>query len=802
MHECDSTTARVEDGALALVHDSGDRETVRSCCLQRSALLQDILATSEGREDVKIPICIESLTAWVKHIDRASTDAESPSTGRRRSDDQAELGNPQTHINHLLQLLMAADVLIDQQTLSSVAKELAAALQSCTDPDTLSALVQKAAASLPEHLLLASLRHLPLPHCLAQLPPTIHAQALRAHHPSIDASHSLTLHHLPLSSTQPALAATATLTCLRDFSCAGLTLPRNPSPALHPISSLLALTFLSLSDTGLSEAGAGALAAVLPAMRLLASLDLSGNGLTARAMQLLAPAFAECPSLARLNLLNTLPFSHAGADSIGALAASMPALGSLTSLSVGGRGSMKVQDVDADWANPPHTLLRSLGGLTHLQDLAIDHDAYIRSSDARAAAAALAALTQLRTLRCTVPRVTAWEEECFFEAGWVDDCEERAAWRDLAAALGTLTQLTALQLKFAVTDELSDAVRPLSPWLLAAGRLAQLQCLVLADMSGHAEVSNSLCEALPQLQGLTRFEVRGEWSVCSGLVGVAAVVCALPSLRALHMPVSTAHTKAACRDALLAATHLDDLTTEMHVVVNGITPLDVTPWLPLAAAAERLSCLVSVGDEQLRPLVPVIAGHGVLRALQVAAYVSPQHGVLRGVLHAAAKPASIRSFELALWDDEVNDGGGSMPAVPETLRQFVNPGVTALALAGTPSRDAQPPVTCESGVAMTALRSLQCMCVADAHDVCMPALPQLALHTLVIHQVCGNELPLLRELLGHLRHLRLLHIWDTAPLARLAVADQLRDSVMAMPACDHAICGGLDMKQRTVRNTA
>eukprot|EP00892_Ulva_mutabilis_P001965 jgi/Ulvmu1/1176/UM108_0002.1 len=430
---------------------------------------------------------------------------------------------------------------------------------------------------LPQHLLLETLADVPLPHILLHLPPHTHPLALRAHHPSTDTTRALTISHLPVEAMHALVSAAAKLTHLRTLSLAGLTIPEyDDHGSLTPLTSLQALTGINVSNTGLGGRACplNALNHALPAMPLLATLDLSDSVLDDCAMETCLNLFHICSSVESLSLLRAFPASESGFYGLELLADCTIDMPGLTALSVGGRGNTEslCWDFTEECTRAPLKFVRSMTRLAGLRELTMAVHACVSPDNALAMAGALAAKTQLVGLRYTVPSPDDWDPD----EGTNDDQAVRRVWGALARAVGLRMRLTALKLCFDEGD--LDHVR--APWMAAVSHLTRLCCLSLRES----------------------FEV------------IATAACALRGLRQLHIPIFTVqHSDAGCR-ALLAATHLEQLAGDMHVVTGeDEQSFDVTPWLPLLPAP-RACCAM-----WMRPLVSVVAAHSTLRSLHVRA---------------------------------------------------------------------------------------------------------------------------------------------------------------------------------------
>eukprot|EP00892_Ulva_mutabilis_P005924 jgi/Ulvmu1/3703/UM170_0009.1 len=126
---------KVKGGSVTLVQGSEETEVVPPDCVRRSALLQDILATSSQLpEDVIAPVSVRAFRVWIQHVNKSGTSATMQQTCSGLShcnDDPRESGMKQQHLEGLLGLLKTADVLIDDMTRTGVAARLADVVQNC-----------------------------------------------------------------------------------------------------------------------------------------------------------------------------------------------------------------------------------------------------------------------------------------------------------------------------------------------------------------------------------------------------------------------------------------------------------------------------------------------------------------------------------------------------------------------------------------------------------------------------------------------------------------------------------------------
>eukprot|EP00892_Ulva_mutabilis_P002167 jgi/Ulvmu1/11951/UM082_0030.1 len=268
------------------------------------------------------------------------------------------------------------------------------------------------------------------------------------------------------------------------------------------------------------------------------------------------------------------------------------------------------------------------------------------------------------------------------------------------------------------------------------------------------------------LQHLSSLSLRCPHSHEATCDDAVVAACALPRLRRLHAPIYTQYSTDSCRVALLAATQLTVLTADMHVMqTHPDRPDAVSPWLPLAAAATSLRIDSLRTDTFLAPLVPIVAGHVTLCTLCVRAMQNPFEKALWDLLTAATRLPSLDTLEVYVaWEHRAAiAAGAALPSCIYLLRPLLSLGLTSLRLRGlvmlmpgVAEHHAREAV--RGAAVLTGLRQLACETVPQAYATCMPALPQHGVHALAIVVVTPDDVPLLRELLDHLRHLRKMHI--------------------------------------------
>lgn len=476
---------------------------------------------------------------------------------------------------------------------------------------------------LPEHLQLLLFSHIPLTHLLGHLPADCHPLALHAHSPSIDAAASLHIPFIPFPLVPAALRAATWHTHIHHLSLSGLTLPSDSKPCMRHLLAFTALTSLCLSNMSLRQPTAAAVAAILPALHTLLSLDLSSNLLAAPLMHALTPALGRCTALRTLNLWDTLSVAADAGPCLPPLAAALRQMPHLSSFSAGvcrwnPRGA---QRLDAAGCDNLLATLHHLPALQHLRLAIVGRDAPEAMPDDVPAAPAvldhLTQLTQLQSLFCAVPPLAATSQP---------------------SRLGAhLTALTSLHLDFHPQSHQRTAyaaaahASALLPDLLHLHDL-WLRVPIPSEHEHATEPCRTLAEVLPRMRRLTRLQLlAGEMDVYNtvvvepGGVSIADVVEAaalLPQLRVLHVPVSAVagvHERAV--KGLLRASERVQLSLDAYVRVWDDSPLPMPAYAPLFPYARTVDLWCCAGQDELQPLA---AGRGAftqLRELQIEAVV-------------------------------------------------------------------------------------------------------------------------------------------------------------------------------------
>eukprot|EP00892_Ulva_mutabilis_P011431 jgi/Ulvmu1/8660/UM046_0065.1 len=255
--------------------------------------------------------------------------------------------------------------------------------------------------------------------------------------PSIHST--LILPPLPLRLLPCVCAAAASFSHLRSLSLADHVLsPHDASLALL-LRALPALTALSLADSGLRAACGRALAAALPRLPHLQSLDLSSNRLPRRAYQGLCSGLRMLRTLTELQLRETVASNVP--DNMHALADALLGLPALAALSIGGFGTQHKLPWTSLFMRALAKLLRAVCAAAALTELELRFDegrCHAASAELAVVVASLAHLRQLRRLSLGVPVVTVIEFE-------VPACE----WA-LGRSLAAPSHLTELQLHMSV----------------------------------------------------------------------------------------------------------------------------------------------------------------------------------------------------------------------------------------------------------------------------------------------------------------------------------------------------------------
>eukprot|EP00892_Ulva_mutabilis_P004627 jgi/Ulvmu1/2536/UM139_0004.1 len=741
---------RVEGEKLKLACGS-EEEAVPSPCVRRSRLLQDILVGSDLKGDALLPIGADAARAWMQHVNGTTTpvatktcsctagvfhssDASEVDGENEHLNDALKADSERVHMNDLLGLYMAADILIDDTTKAHAAAELGALLQSCAEeqsaaisiccnhntdhrrasraPRPCSHLSRAPPALSPPHAKHSVLfcgprsspfrrrQRRPLPRALPPAPRRHAARPRRCSHP-----------HPPL---QPLL-------CRPDSPVQPRHHHRGPlrPPGTHRPQRLQHTLVGGRCDRPCRHAAVPAPPGQPRPQQECYDHDTD-------TMRALAPAIAECLSLRRLNLLQTMPLTSDGYSTMHVLAQSATALAHITSLAVGSRGCRHYDG--ADYSSTPHDVLCSLACLPLLQTLDLDLSSWAAASDAAAISVALPELAQLESLGYTVfglpdDETSQSGSEVDFGVAGNDADVCGSPWWDCGAALGKLTALRALELRF---DGCWPQLKQ-EPWLLAIGSLVHLRRLHLDFTDG--DVSDTDAATLPAtlalLTNLTQLRVFRNIVVSISndhdpdLAGVASVACALPKLQTLHIPVSTESTDA-FRQTLLNATHLKSLTVCMCTGSLDGSGVDIIPWLPLVPAATSL-CIDVYGhvggddhSEWMRELAAAIADSSSLTSLcfrwPCAWCMRHQPRAHEEILRAAAGLPGLRKLctKFGECDTEGITVHSSDVHRMSGLTDLNVSGRTLIAERGA------------NGVeAMTSLRSLSCIEVSVARAVCI-----------------------------------------------------------------------------------
>eukprot|EP00892_Ulva_mutabilis_P005569 jgi/Ulvmu1/3384/UM159_0001.1 len=743
-----ATTIKVDEGRLFLVAAGVGEEPISGHCLERSQLLEDILSSSGSQEDASIPVTTAAMRRWMQHVDEAceaaigAGSADSPDGATTTGSKQPALAGQS---DELADLCMASDVLVDEVTKTHAMSELVAILQSSADSSE-AAPVAAAIEHLTEPLLLSILSNTLLALCLLHLPPTFHPLALRAHHPSIDTSNSLPLSPIPPAAMHAAISATAALTRLCDLSFAGVTLPDDRPPNLECLSSLSSITALNFSKTSPSLHAAAALAAALPSLPLLATLNLSGNTITSATLRLGA-AIGQCTALQRLNLADTMPFTLQGYHTRRQLLLNLPKLLRLTSLSLGGRGCMPFSQQGYELAWGMAALQESIAVLPDLRELAVEYNCYVLYDEVATVSKALAGMTQIRAFRYTVPHVL--------------ECNRTYTGR-LMLGLGAMAALSSLDLDFAMAHQTRSSARC---WERGLSELTRLQSLTLRNFGYSGNDAARLADVMPALVGLTSLHIDSETmarKLWRELDAVTVAACALPRLRVLHVPVQMSADSHACCEALLGATRIHSLTVTMWTLTKPPGQAhDLVPWLPLLPFAVRLDIWAAEDDEWLRPLVPALAAHSTMRSVALRVSNVPVDGAARAVLDAAAKVSSLRQVivsEKLRWHGALGMATRTFCDDMTRLTALTGLKLSVGCSGGLEARNVDAPPMLRSAAVSTGMTGLRELALgvyaASAHTEYMAVLPRLALHAFAVAYVRPEDAGLLRELLRHLPHVR------------------------------------------------
>ena len=547
----------------------------------------------------------------------------------------------------------------------------------------------QALKALPDHLLSITLVQIPIQQCLRHLPPTFHAQALRAHHPSVDSHNALSLPRLNPSLLPFAIAAAATLQHLQTLSLTEHTLPPEAAACLSPLSTLTALTALTLRDVALSNAHACALASTLPFLYALQTLDLSRNRLTAAVMHSLSPALAQSTALRSLGLQKAFsrsspaePTNSCTSTPLQSLATALPNLVHLTSLTLGTR---ELAPHAADTHADVETLLHSLNAISTLRHLELDFPVGACSPESKLWATPLATITSLHSLHLCVPDEAGDSTTRLRKGG---AASAQASGHAVGDALRCLTDLTALQLDLTHCDLEGPRVVHLLSGLTALTLLRRLWLRAFFPLSHAGTVAagcTALADALPALAALSSLYLRaahrsrghvtafGRERSAPGVSSVthvaAAAVAGLPHLQRMHVPVSTApdgheqlvSTLAAATRLLLSVDlyvwltvpFVDDADEDPQPIVINCAVRHYTRLFPFVRLVDVFYYDRSMPEEfVMQPLAAAASRLQQLRSLTITARPVRNDGPVRDFLDSAAvhcTKLSSLDVDLAVW---------------------------------------------------------------------------------------------------------------------------------------------------------
>lgn len=528
-------------------------------------------------------------------------------------------------------------------------------------------------ATLPESLLLTIFPLIPLSCCLLRLPPSCHRPALLSHHRSIDQDRRLQLAAVSLLAMRSAVAAIATCTTLVSVSLAG----QSPHTALSEFSAMLralrALTALDLRDTGLSHTPtASTLAAALPSLKHLASLDLSDNLATVDTVSALAPGLRRCSALLKLRMLRAFSPYEPDSDAAACLAPPLQSLTNLTSLSLGGIGCMHQPEDRAAFAPALVSLLEDgVMYLPALQKLELRfYEVDLLLGHVRVFIKALECIQNLECLRLDVPLLG--NPPLNFVGSPLDMFEpptDKAMVHTLHATFcQTLVlgkQLTALDLDLC---SLRFPVRPVLFIHRAIAQLPQLRQLRLhfsvADCWRLTPIDNigALADVITKLSHVTLLHVRvaTRHPLATGLPNMAslrrlltAATDHMPQLQELHVPMAVcSRDSTGLVDSLTGISQLERLTLDMYLGLRYSTedtPADahdadfLESYFPLFPYARMIDANFE-DDYWLEPLGAGATALTQLHALHLYA-VNPVHG-LGGLMRHIGSMRALKDLQM------------------------------------------------------------------------------------------------------------------------------------------------------------
>lgn len=416
---------------------------------------------------------------------------------------------------------------------------------------------------------------------------------------------------------------------------------------MRSLEELTALTSLNLHDVGLQQLIADALAASLPTLRQLQSLDCSSNLLTAPIMDALAPAIQQCSALLSLNLWDTLSLAEPETCDLQTLADVVGAMPHLTALHIGVFWARYIQEDDGSGCPSEaaaEALIDSIHMLPQLVDLRLhlfNRDSPI--DDGAAMLFGVADLTQLQRLHWALPQLS----------------------EDVLPAPLALKSLTSMHLDLLPGNDqycISVTARHVAAMLKNMPSMPQLQrlWLRLPTISAHENAQEpciSLAAVLPQMACLSRLEylaarldARETMLVDPGVASIALVVevaVSMPQLQVLHVPVSVdrrSHERMVA--ALTEAQARMELSIDMYVLEDEKGGPHLAVYVPMFPCVRALDIMCKFFDEPLEPLAAGMSSMGRLSELRMNARVLNLEENIAALLDSVA---SITSLERLEW---------------------------------------------------------------------------------------------------------------------------------------------------------
>lgn len=362
---------------------------------------------------------------------------------------------------------------------------------------------------------------------LSLLPLPLHALVLHALHPSIDCDQSLHLCQLDQASLGLAIAATATLTHLTDFSFQNQLLSWHSSILRPLLTSLPCLTSLSLKDTGLHGDFAPELT-LLSNLQQLEVLDLSHNSLH-NCFTALSDVLPHLPRLRHLKLAKTASFT----SDLRPVADAVRRLPSLTTFAIGGVDMFRQHQLsrfsDIHLREALLAIIDSLRGATALCDLEVVFSR-VRLSHTQLAhlSRALGHLTALRRLRVSTSGLAHSDKRCRAAGSSADAA--------LPCALACLQHLTVLDV--GLDAQLYGGVGVLFGALSGMSGLQELR-LRGATVHDDAEARRfaAACAALSRLSLMELTRGGSATASTATMLGLVARLVQLPSMSVLRAPL-------------------------------------------------------------------------------------------------------------------------------------------------------------------------------------------------------------------------------------------------------------------------